>query len=98
VKRLVPTAIAAILAIVATYAVLRGWEVLFSTEPNPATVIYSPRIEMAWRLVIGCYVGAMTGVGAFAASARSFERTMQVLGWAVPIVAALIAVQGILLP
>lgn len=98
VKRLVPTSIAAILAIVTTYAVLRGYEVLFKAEPNPATEIYAPRIPMFWRLLIGAYVGAMVSVGVFAASSKHFDRTMEILEKAAPFVAGLIALQGLLLP
>lgn len=97
-KRLVPTAIAAILAIVTTYAVLRGYEVLFKSEPNPATVIYAPRIAMFWRLLVGAYVGAMVSVGVFAASTKHFDRTMGILAKTAPFVAALIGLQGLLLP
>lgn len=90
--------IAAVLAVIATYAILRGYEVLFKTEPNPATVIYDPRIPMFWRVLIGSYVGAMVAVGTFAIAKNHFDRTLDVLSKIAPFVAALIAFQGLVLP
>jgi hypothetical protein len=98
-KRLTPTLIAAILTVIATYALLRAYTALFESEPNPATVMYSTRVAMFWRLIIGSYAAAMVAALVFfLSSEKSFAPMIRALAWAVPLVAALIALQGIFLP
>lgn len=96
--RLAASAIAALLAVVATYAVLRGFVVLTQSEPNPALVISSPRIPMFWRIGIGAYAGGFVAMLVYFLGARDAAKTMRVVLGAVGPVAVLIAVQGLLLP
>jgi hypothetical protein len=88
----------ALLAVVATYAVLRGYDVLFKSEPNPATIIWSARIAMFWRLGVGIYVAGPAAIIAWLAASRNLPLTTRVTAALVPIVGALIAVQGGFLP
>lgn len=53
---------AGLLAVVATYAVMRLVQVRFFPEPNPALVVATMRIAMFWRLGMGAYLGAITFV------------------------------------
>jgi hypothetical protein len=90
----------AILAVVATYAALRGFAVLFEKEADPAGVVWSPsaHIAMFWRLGIGVYVGGMLSMLVFMLARRDFALAVRVTGVLVPVVGALIAIQGVLLP
>lgn len=97
-KRAVPTGIAAVLTVVAVYALLRGHDVLFRSEPNPATIMYQARVAMFVRLTVGGYVAAMVAVVVYGASARDLARTLTVVLSAIPVVGALIAAQAIFLP
>lgn len=91
-------AITSLLCVVAIYALLRGYDVAFKSEPNPATVIWSPKIAMFWRLGIGAYVAGPVGVAAFFAARASFERTLALVSRALVVVAGAILVQGLFLP
>lgn len=97
-ERAVPTALAALLTVVATYAVLRAYDVLFRSEPNPATLIATVNIAMFWRLGIGCYVAGAVATGVFFATERHATLVSRIVAAAVPIVAAMIALQGVFLP
>lgn len=91
-------ALNAILTVVATYALLRGYDVLFKNEPNPATIIWSAKIAMFWRLGIGTYVAGMTAVMTLLFARRNLALATRVTAALVPIVGALIALQGAFLP
>jgi hypothetical protein len=95
---LVITVMAAVLAIPATYAVLRAYDVLFRSEPNPATIVWSAHIAMFWRLGIGAYVGGMVAPLAYVAARRDPARSLRVLSGCVLAVAAMIGLQGLLMP
>ncbi len=95
---LIATLVAAILSIPATYAVLRAYDVLFRTEPNPATIVWSAHIAMFWRLGVGVYVAGMVSVLAYMAASRDLVRTIRVLYVGVFVVGAMIGVQGLLMP
>jgi hypothetical protein len=96
-QRIVPASIAALLTVVATYAVLRAYDVFFKSEPNPAPVI-SARIAMFWRLAIGSYLASLVAIGVFVLSGSRLATTTRIVALAVPIVAAVIAAQGLFLP
>lgn len=91
-------AINALLAIVATYAVLRAYDVLFKAEINPATVAWSAHIAMFWRIGVGSYVAGMVAVLVVIAGRRNLRATTRVTAVLVPIMAALITIQGIFMP
>lgn len=90
--------ISAFLVIAATYAVLRGHDVLFKAEANPAAVIWSNHVAMFWRLSIGAYVAGMVAFGVYFAARHKLARTIRVLEVLVYVVAAMITVQGLFLP
>ncbi len=91
-------ALAILLAIPATYALLRTYDVLFRHEPNPATVVWSVHIAMFWRLAIGAYAAGMVAPLVFVAARRNFEGTLKVLYVLVFVVASIAALQGLFLP
>jgi hypothetical protein len=90
--------VAALLSVPATYALIRAFEVLFMSEPNPATVVWSPHVAVFWRLVIAGYVSGMVAPLAFLAARRDLMRTTRVLCGSVFVVGMLIGVQGMLMP
>ena len=89
---------AALLSVPATYAALRGYDVLFKSEPDPATIIWSARIAMFWRLGVGAYVAGMLALPAYALARRDPARTLRLLCALVVPVGALLAAQAALLP
>jgi len=91
-------AINAILTVVATYAGLRAYEAFFKSEPNPALVIWSAHIAMFWRLGIGGYTAGLVTVLVFTLASRSFSLATRVTAVLVPVVGAMIAIQGAFLP
>ena len=91
-------ALNAILSVVATYALLRTYDVFFNREPNPATVIWSAHIAMFWRLGIGTYVGGMAAVMVYLLARPNLATAVRVTAVLVPIVGGMIALQGALLP
>jgi hypothetical protein len=96
---LVATSLAVVLAIPATYALLRAYSVLFgAAEPNPATIVWSAHIAMFWRLAVGAYVGGMVAPLAYMAARADLHRTVRVLYGASIAIAILIGAQGLLLP
>lgn len=98
ITRAAPSAMAALLSVIATYALLRAYHVLLTSEANPATVVASAKIAMFWRLGIGGYVAGMVAAAVFFATSRQPRLTVKVVAWAIPIVAGMIAAQGLLLP
>ncbi len=94
----VVAALAGLLAVPATYALLRGYDVMFRHEANPATVIFSAKIAMFWRLGIGGYVGGMIAFAVFFLARRDLHRTVRGLSFAATVVAAMVVIQGLFLP
>ncbi len=90
--------VAALLSVPATYALLRAYDVLFRSEPNPANIVWSPHIAMFWRLGVGLYVAGMAAPLAYMAARRDLARTTRVLAASVLVIGALSAVQGLLMP
>jgi hypothetical protein len=82
----------------ATYALLRAYEVLFKSEPNPATIVWSPHIAMFWRLAVGAYVAGMVATLSYVSARRDLVRTTRVLCASVFVVGAMIGIQGLLMP
>jgi hypothetical protein len=94
----VVVAVNAVLSVVATYAVLRAYDVLFKKEPNPATIIWSAHIAMFWRLGVGLYIAGMAAVLVYLMARRNLPLATRVTAALVPIVGAVIAIQGAFLP
>jgi hypothetical protein len=88
----------ALLAVVATYAALRAYDVFFKKEPNPATIVWSAHIAMFWRLGVGVYVAGMVSVLVFMLARQNLGLATRLTAALVPIVGAMIALQGALLP
>ncbi len=88
----------AVLTVPAVYAVMRGYEVFFVAEPNPAVITASVKIATFWRLWIGVYVAPIVGIGAFEVARRDLARAARMLEVAVIAVAALAGIQGLFLP
>ena len=91
-------AVNALLAVVATYAFLRGYDVCFKSEPNPATILWSAHVAMFWRLGIGLYVGGFVAMMSALAGRRNFGSTVRATAVLVPAIGALIAIQGAFFP
>jgi hypothetical protein len=87
-----------LLSVPVTYAVLRGRDVLFGREANPALVVYSSKIAMFWRLGIAAYVAGMVAPLAFFGARRDLSRAVRAVYVLALVSATLIAVQGLLLP
>jgi hypothetical protein len=94
----VTAALAGLLSIPATYAVLRAYDVVFRSEPNPATIVWSAHIAMFWRLAVGAYVAGMVLPLVYWAARHDLAKTMSALESAVVIVAVVIGLQGLFLP
>jgi hypothetical protein len=95
---IVATALAAILSVPATYAVLRAYDVLFKSEPNPATIVWSAHIAMFWRLGVCAYVAGMVAIFTYMAARANPARVLRILCTCVVVVAAMIGFQGLLMP
>ena len=96
--RLALSAMAGCVAAVALYALLRGVQLLLFREPNPATVIWSAHAGYFWRALIVSYAGGMASFVAWLAAGRAPERVARALVHALAAAAALILLQGVLLP
>jgi hypothetical protein len=94
----IASGVAAVLSVPATYAALRAFEVVFLSEPNPASVVWSPHIAVFWRLIVAGYVSGMVAPLAFVSARQDLMRTVRVLCGGVFVVGAIIGVQGILMP
>lgn len=88
------------LVLAATYALLRARDVVFGTEPNPATVMYmySAHIALFWRAAIGAFVGGFAGLLTAWLAPPRLETTTRLVVGAIPVVAVLVALQAVLLP
>ena len=83
---------------VGLYGLLRGLQLIFFPEPNPATVIWSAHAGYFWRGWIVAYVGGMAGFLGWSAAGRDPERVAKALARAVVVAAAILFVQGVALP
>lgn len=97
-QRLGLATIAALLATVALYAVLRAVAVVFGNEPDPALVAWSMHTAMYWRLAAAAYSGGAAGFAVYLVSGAHPHATTRWMFRAVPLVALVLAVQGLLLP
>jgi hypothetical protein len=85
-------------AATALYAILRVSQALIFTEPDPALVIWSEHSGFFWRSWTVFYVGGMAALLTWMISARHAERVASVLARALPVAAALLAAQAMLVP
>ena len=82
----------------AFYAVMRAVQVGFVAEPDPATVMWSAHSGFFWRALIAGYAGGMAAFVIFVAIRGCETAAARALVAAVPIAAALLGLQGLLLP
>jgi len=82
----------------ALYAALRVVQSLVFEEPDPAMVIWSEHSGFFWRMWIVLYVGGMSALITWIASARHAQRVASFLARALPASAALLAAQALLVP
>lgn len=92
------TALTGLLLVPSVYAVLRGYDVLFTHEPHPSTVGPSEHIAMFWRINIGVYVALATAPLLYRVALAAPERYARGLGVGLFVAVTLITVQGIFLP
>ncbi len=94
----IATVIAALISVPATYALLRAYEFLFKSEPNPATIVWTPHIAVFWRMGIAAYVAGMVAPLAYLAARRDVSKLLRVLYPSLLIAGAMIAIQGAFMP
>lgn len=80
------------------YASVRGVEILFFPEANPAVVVWSERSGFLWRSAIALYIGGLGAFGGYALASAAPELAARWLPRAVLLAAAAILAQGALLP
>jgi hypothetical protein len=90
--------IAACTTATALYAVLRVAQALIFPEPDPALVIWSEHAGFFWRAWTVAYLGGMAAFLAWLASARHAQDLATVLARALPVAAALLTLQALLVP
>lgn len=90
--------VAGLLAIPATYAALRAWEVLTGPDPGPAIGVWTPAIALFRRAGVAAYVAGMVAPGAYVVARRGTASAARVLAHGAVVVAVLGAAQAILLP
>lgn len=80
------------------YALVRTAQALLFPEPDPALVIWSEHSGYFWRALTVAYVGGMAGFVTWLASARHAGRIARLLTRLLPLAAALLTGQALLLP
>ena len=90
--------LAGLLTVPATYALLRAYDVIYRHEANPATIIFSAKIAMFWRLGVGGYAGGMVAFAVFFLAGLNMNRTVRGLSFASMVVADMVAIQSLLMP
>jgi hypothetical protein len=97
-QRVVVAAATAVASVPVTYALQRGYDALFRMEPNPATVIWSARVAMFWRLGVAAYVAGMIAALAYFVAGLSLPKAVRALYFTFAVGAVLLGAQGALLP
>jgi hypothetical protein len=98
-SRAVAAALAWLLAVPATYSVLRANDVLFGPAgADPAAISWSTHIAMFWRLGIGAYAAGVAAAVAYLAAEKHLAATIRTLTRLVIVVFALSGAQGLLMP
>ena len=92
------SALTGLLVVPTVYALLRGYDVLFRSEPHPSTVGPSEHIAMFWRVNVGVYVALATAPLLYRLARAAPTAYARALGVGLVVAVALITVQGIFLP
>jgi hypothetical protein len=96
--RVLVALVTACVTAVLVYAALRAGQVLFSREPNPATVIWSAHAGYYWRALTAAYAGGAAGIAAFLGVRRATDRVVALLARVVVVAACAITLQAVLAP
>ena len=80
------------------YAIVRVGQKLVFDEPDPALVIWSEHAGFFWRTWTVIYVGGMAALLAWMLAGRDAPRVASTVVRALPIAAAMLAAQAILVP
>ena len=80
------------------YPVLRTYAYFMHPEPNPALVLWSEHAGFFWRAWTSAYLGGMAAIVAGWLAARDPERLVRGLERGFPVVVAIVALQGLLVP
>lgn len=97
-QRVALGAVGGALAAAAIYALLRIGQSLLAGDADPALILYSDHAGYFWRAWTAAYAGGMVGFAVGLLAHRDPMRVGRALAAAVPIVAALAAAQGMLVP
>lgn len=82
----------------ALYAIVRVAQALIFDEPDPALVIWSEHAGFFWRTLTVGYMGGMAALLTWMLAGRDAPRVAAFLVRALPIAAAAVAAQAILVP
>lgn len=85
-------------AAVLVYALLRTWQRLRASDPDPALVLFSAHAGFFWRALLSAHAGGMAGLAAWFAGGRDGARAARLAAWLVPAAAVAIALTGALVP
>ena len=80
------------------YAIVRVAQSLIFDEPDPALVIWSEHAGFFWRTWTAIYVGGMAAFITWLLAARDAPRVASFLERALPVAAAMLAAQALLVP
>ena len=83
-------------AAILAYAILRGVERAFFTEPNPALLIWSDRSAFLWRVQESLYAGGLGAFGGYALAAR--RPRVRWLGAAIATAVSALLLQALIAP
>jgi len=87
-----------LLVAVAAYALTRSVQACLVAEPDPATVMWSAHAGFFWRALNSGYAGGMAAFVLFVAIRGRESAAARALAPAVVVAAALLGLQGLLLP
>lgn len=95
-ERLLVAVVSGGAAAILAYAILRGVERAFFTEPNPALMIWTDRSAFLWRAQESLYAGGLGAFGGYALAASA--RRLRWLGAAIVAAVGALVVEALLAP
>jgi hypothetical protein len=95
-ERLLVAAATGLCAAIVAYAILRGVERAFYTEPNPALLIWSDRSAFLWRAQESLYAGGLGAFGGYALS--GFKTRVRWLGALIVTSALALVIEALIAP
>lgn len=82
----------------AAYPALRLLDAALFPQANPASIVWSSQSVFAFRVAIAAHLGSLGAFGAFVLATRAPRTFARWLRAALPVVAALVALQAVLRP